>query len=613
MKKKQTFSSILKRIVTVITLTATAATVSACNRSIIDTKFGLDTALVVGDDTAITFDVQEWRDYEGEQYQLRTTDGLIVLTASFDTDLFYGHSDTFKAETFGQNAISPNGELYNYVHSNVNHLFNYDLIDTNWKYNKAVTFNGNNALVFNIAKWRDYEGEQLQIVTDDNMVVLLSSYHSKLFYDEASTTKAKDFAKMYVGSDGTVSELGEDLTDDKWINYDFIDLNLNFNKAIIIKDNTATILPIEKWTDYEGEQLQLKITNGPTIVTAAYDTILVNDTKSTSKALDIASKLSSNVTDYSEGIPSKEGFFNKQILDLDYGFSNGIISNNNNAASIAISKWSDYEGEQLQVILPNGDVILTSSIYLDMLNGGTNEYNANTLAQDYTTKTPIITTNDVLSTRGFNKKILDFEYKFNYALHMENGNVTIIPLARWKDYYNTNGYTSTHKTTNPDGTHHTVVTTKDSSPNCEQLQLELPDGTVLLTSAYDTALISTTSNLIKDYAEMFKGENGIITNLTSIFGEPKVGGWNIRILDTKWKYNYAIYNNGINTQVFDVSAWMDFADGEQVQLRFSDGKGILTSYPNTTLVYAEDQTKVDAIANAFAGQELRENKVYNLK
>ena len=76
MEKKTKFKSIIKKITASAALLATAATLSSCNRSIIDTKYGLDTALVVGDDTAIAFDVQEWRDYEGEQYQLKT---IIVI------------------------------------------------------------------------------------------------------------------------------------------------------------------------------------------------------------------------------------------------------------------------------------------------------------------------------------------------------------------------------------------------------------------------------------------------------------------------------------------------------------------------------------------------------
>lgn len=611
MKKTSKSNSIVKKLVTAGVVLATAATISGCNRSIIDTKYGLDTALISGDDTAITCNITDWRDYEGEQYQLLTDEGLLMLTASFDTDLFYGDSDTYSVDNFAKNSVSPNGEVYDYSKPKAGKIFNYDLLDTRWRFNKSVTFNGNKALVLNIAKWRDYEGEQLQVVTDENVVLLLSSYNSKLFYDKQSTMKAEEFASMYVGTDGTVSELGSDI-DDTIFNYDLIDLNYNFNKIIIFKDEKAVILPIDEWTDYEGEQLQVKVTNGPILVTAAYDSILLNDTRSNTKAIDIASKMSDDVVDYSKGLPEKEGFFNKTILDFVYGFNNAIISNNNSSSVVSINKWCDYEGEQLQVVLPNGDTILTSSIFLDMLNGGSETINAKTIAENYAQNKIINNGSDFTSSIGFNRQLLDYQLQFNYALHVENGNVTVLPLARWKDYYNSNGKKSEHKTTNPDGTRHKVVTEdEEPSPNCEQLQLELPDGTVLLTSAYDTILIKTTHEIM-DYAEMFRGEDGVITNLTDTFGEPTADGWNFILIDTKWNFNYAIYNNGVNSQIFKVATWLDYADGEQVQLKFLDGRGILTSYPTTTLVCSEDSEKVEIIGKAFAGEELGKGKVFKL-
>ena len=124
--KSKNNSSLLKRIATGALVVATCATLVGCNRSIIDTKYGLDTALIVGDDTAITMDVREWRDYEGEQYQLNTKDGLIMLTASFDTDLFYGHSDTYSASNFASQAISADGEVYDLSKESNSSVFNYD-------------------------------------------------------------------------------------------------------------------------------------------------------------------------------------------------------------------------------------------------------------------------------------------------------------------------------------------------------------------------------------------------------------------------------------------------------------------------------------------------------
>ena len=55
----------------------------------------------------------------------------------------------------------------------------------------------------------------------------------------------------------------------------------------------------------------------------------------------IASAISDNVIDLTEGKPLSEGFFNKQIFDFDYGFNNGIISNSNSATTFSINKWKD--------------------------------------------------------------------------------------------------------------------------------------------------------------------------------------------------------------------------------------------------------------------------------
>ena len=71
-------------------------------------------------------------------------------------------------------------------------------------------------------------------------------------------------------------------------NYDMVDFKYNFNKAIIFREDTATIVEIQKWTDYDGEQLQLITKDGLIIVTSSYDTKLVNDEKSTLTAEDVA-------------------------------------------------------------------------------------------------------------------------------------------------------------------------------------------------------------------------------------------------------------------------------------------------------------------------------------
>lgn len=64
---------------------------------------------------------------------------------------------------------------------------NRQMFDTNWKYNKAyVTGLKNNGEVtkLDIKSWRDYEGEQLQIIDTDDNVYLCSSFNTILTYEK---------------------------------------------------------------------------------------------------------------------------------------------------------------------------------------------------------------------------------------------------------------------------------------------------------------------------------------------------------------------------------------------------------------------------------------------
>ena len=566
---------------------------TGCNRTVFDTKYGFDKALILGDDTSIIANVINWKDYEGEQLQFVTSDGLIILSSSFDTNCFYGSSTNYSIEKVAKNAISSEEEIYTIGEEQEKTTFNLDLLDTNWKFNKSITFNGNNALILPVAEWKDYEGEQLQIITPDGLIANLCSYNSTLINDEFSNTKAQDFASYYVGNDGNITDLSTNVKINGAFNKDIIDTKLGFNKAIIIKDNSVLILPISKWCDYEGEQLQLQIENGPLVVTAAYDTILINDISSTTKALDIAKSLSSNVIDLSADYTYDSPIiYNGTIIDLNYGFTNGIISNDNSATALKINKWCDYEGEQLQIELPNGDVILTSSIFLDLLNGGTSSLNATSLAGDYINENGklIDKSNGNYESSVYNTYLLDTELKFQYALKVINGNVTIIPLKKWQDFANTDG--------NKD---------KENSPNCEQLQLILPDKTAIVTTAYDTILVKTDN--IMDIAELFRGAEGVINDLTSYVGQPDVSGWNISLFDTKYHFSYAIFNNDSSTQIFPISKWRDYSEGEQLQLQFSDKTGFLTSFVNTTLVGPQTENIENIIAASFSGQLQENNKL----
>lgn len=597
--KKLGKKGVLKRLSSALLAGSIMVTFAGCNRTLFDAKYGLDKVLIYGDDTAIIMDIDEWKDYKGEQLQLKTDDNMVILSSSFDTNLFYGNSNEYSPQQIAANGLSESGEVYALNDDSKNNpLFNKKLIDTNWKYNKSITFNGNNAIILPIRQWKDYSGEQFQVITKDGLVLNLCSTNTKLIYDEKSERKAIDFASMYVGSDGNVIDFST--ANSAKFNYDLIDTKYGFNKAIILKDGTVTIFPIDKWCDYEGEQLQLTITNGPTIVTAAYDTILVNDIESELKANDIAEALAGDgyVNDFSTGIKyDKQILFNRTIADLEYGFSNAIISNDNSATTLPINHWNDYEGEQLQIELKNGDVILTSSMMLDLLHGGTKEINVSSIARSYVDEDGKIIDNSNESQEKdlFNKTIIDTKCAYNYAIKMVNGNVTIIPINEWKDFYNSDGDKS-----------------QESSSNCEQLQLVLPDGSVIVTTAYDTALIK--SDNIEEISEYFRGENGVISDLTPYVGESKPHTiWNKTLLDLRYRFNYAIMTNGNTAQSFPIEKWLDFSDGEQLQLKFNDKTGVLTSFVNTSLIYTNNPGLIDTLSNAFSGTLDNENSLGHYK
>lgn len=591
---------------------------TGCNRTIVDTKYGFDKALILGDDTSIIMDVASWLDYEGEQLQMITDDNMAILTSSFDTNAFYGRSANYSINEVANSSITDNGEVYDYSKSDGSApLYNKAFFDGTWAFNKAVVFNRNNALVLPVDEWKDYEGEQLQVVCLNGLALNLCSYNTKLINDQQSTMKAADFASAYVGSDGVVTDLSEE--DYKFFNYDLVDFHFGFNKAIIIKDDSAVILPVDSWCDYEGEQIQINVTNGPTLLSAAYSTILVNDIQSEVKASQVAEYLcgEGKIYDLTTGYDySRQIYYNKTIVDLNYGYPNGVVSNDNSATSFRVDKWNDYEGEQLQVKLASGDVFLTSSMFLNLVNGGTEKINASTLASMFGVK--VIDNSKGNTDYVFhNQYIVDAELKFKYALKVVDGNVTIIPLKSWQDFYNTDGKKGNNESKYPFERNYgsndvskmlnylfedddDEKEEEKKAPNCEQIQLVLPDGSAIVTTSYDTILVNNVTD-IKELAEYFRGEEGIITDLTPYVGEPSVSFWNKSIVDVRYNFSYAILTNGQTSQVFSIKNWLDFKEGEQLQINLSDNTGFLTSFVNTTLVSPKTEGLESILAASFNG------------
>ena len=67
---------------------ATALTLSGCNREILDMNLEFNRALVKWPDgTVKELNIRKWRDYEGEQIQVKAMDGKVYLISSLNAVL----------------------------------------------------------------------------------------------------------------------------------------------------------------------------------------------------------------------------------------------------------------------------------------------------------------------------------------------------------------------------------------------------------------------------------------------------------------------------------------------------------------------------------------------
>ncbi len=87
---------------------------------------------------------------------------------------------------------------------------NYQLVDTKYQFNKAIIHTEEDkVLVVEIAKWTDYDGEQLQIITKDGMVIVTSSFDTKLINDSNSRTSVEELVESMYGEDCSIAYYGE--------------------------------------------------------------------------------------------------------------------------------------------------------------------------------------------------------------------------------------------------------------------------------------------------------------------------------------------------------------------------------------------------------------------
>ena len=101
--KIKNFKSTRKLAGLVLAGTISTLSLTGCgNHTEFDFKYTFNKAIIFDDNVATIIDIVKWCDYEGEQYQITTKSGLVILTSSRDTKLFDDRKSNISAEDFAR-------------------------------------------------------------------------------------------------------------------------------------------------------------------------------------------------------------------------------------------------------------------------------------------------------------------------------------------------------------------------------------------------------------------------------------------------------------------------------------------------------------------------------
>ena len=168
---------------------------------------------------------------------------------------------------------------------------NRQTFDFDKSFNVAIEQNDDNVSLVGIKSYADYEGSQIQFKTQDDLLVLTSTHQTQLVKTEDSNKLNNLALALSNNKEENIVEYdklqGTSINDNKdSFNKDVLDFNPTFNKAIILSDDNATVVEIDSWRDYDNDdKIQIKTTDGMTILADTDKVKLINDTKASDDAV----------------------------------------------------------------------------------------------------------------------------------------------------------------------------------------------------------------------------------------------------------------------------------------------------------------------------------------
>jgi len=162
---------------------------------------------------------------------------------------------------------------------------NKQVFDFNKNFNVALEPNGDNISIASIISYNDYDGTQVQFVTTDGLRIV-SSTHQLQLLNVNNQESLNNYINYLTDSNDQVTYCDNDTNYDKNWNKELFDFAKTFNKAIILKDDSALIVDLDTWKDYEDDKIQIRLIDGTYILTEVDNIKLVNDLDAAEGALE---------------------------------------------------------------------------------------------------------------------------------------------------------------------------------------------------------------------------------------------------------------------------------------------------------------------------------------
>ncbi len=129
------------------------------------------------------------------------------------------------------------------------------------------------------------------------------------------------------------------------------------------------------------------------------------------------------------------GFGNKDKLDMNKSFNFAVImtEDKDSALLVGIDAYSTYSGEQEQIILDDGSVLLASSFNMKLFrNEG--DISSEEHARAFITEDGEITKISEESNKRINRDWIDTVYTYHKAIIMTGNTVVIYDIDQWCSY-----------------------------------------------------------------------------------------------------------------------------------------------------------------------------------